>query len=445
MEAHAEFLAAAREGDLFRMKQIHDSMSGSCNIQPGHVRTRALVNSADAAGETACHSLAGGGHVACLRWLLALPHTTEQLASAKDAVGATPLHTAAARGHSSCVSALLDAGADAVAADLNGQTAFARAAAGSHAESARLLADGAPPYAFLQLSINGRRGGSLILELFENAAPRACANFIGLCEGFRARSRVAGALYGRDGGLAPTATSYIGYRGTSFHRLLAGQLIQGGRLACGDVSIFGGRFEDESGGVHTRQAERGRLCLANAGPDTNACQFYITLAACPHLEGRHVCFGAVASGESVLQAIDEVARAAGASLSEMPSVPIAITSCGRWPPPPSQAATAREETEEPVASLSEVDAAASTSRAAVAAAVQTAVQAQAQAEASRKRTREEGDESREAGGCGRDGGLTENEGASSASARGARLGQGWDLLAGFADSGGETSDEVDED
>ncbi|EOD15640.1 cyclophilin type peptidyl-prolyl cis-trans isomerase, partial [Emiliania huxleyi CCMP1516] len=86
------------------------------------------------------------------------------------------------------------------------------------------------------------------------------------------------------------------YRGTAFHRLLPGQLLHGGRIAGGDASVFGASFNDEPEGLRKDQASRGLLCMANSGPDTNASQFYITLAPCPHLSGSHVRFGRLVSG-----------------------------------------------------------------------------------------------------------------------------------------------------
>ena len=80
----------------------------------------------------------------------------------------------------------------------------------------------------------------------------------------------------------------------AFHRLLHGQVLQGGRMSAvaggdTDVSIFGARFDDERAGLNAPQDRRGLLCMANSGPNSNASQFYITLAPCEHLSGGYVC------------------------------------------------------------------------------------------------------------------------------------------------------------
>ena len=367
---HESFLTAARAGDLFTLKQLYSSVASTDEERVALCTARAAGVSS--VGHTAMHWVGAGGHVACLRWMLSLPEAPTTVAIANNG-GSTPLHSAASNGHAACVEALLAAKADPTALDCTGDSPFACAAARGHEAAARLLASHAPPHAFLQLSIGGKRVGSLIFALDETAAPRACANFIGLCEGFRARSRVPGALYARDGSLAgATTSSFFGYRGTSFHRLLAGQLVQGGRMAAGDASIFGGQFADERNGLRVAQEQRGLLCMANSGADSNASQFYITFAPCPHLSGSHVCFGRLVFGDDVLSALEHVPPAV---CSERPSAPITITASGKWPAPPA-AHTATTHASEAVAatSLNEVGAAAETSRAAVASAVAEALE-----------------------------------------------------------------------
>jgi cyclophilin family peptidyl-prolyl cis-trans isomerase len=389
-----EWHAAARAGDLYLLKQMYAAADSPCNMQPAQVRCQNLVHDRlEPSRRTACHHLAADGHVAALQWLLTLPHA--DLHMDVDTSGATPLHLAAESGHVSCVKALVALGADPTARDAAGRTPFARAAAGAHAEAAHALREAShklsapPPHAFLTLSISGHgRVGSLIFALDEANAPRACANFLGLCEGVRVRVRVPGALYGRDGALAPERSTFCGYRGTSFHRLQPGQLIQGGRLASGDLTIFGtSHFDDERGGLAAAQDARGCLCMANAGPDSNASQFYITLAPCPHLSGSHVCFGRLVSGAATLGALDRVACAAG---SDAPSAAVTITACGVWPPSSAQTASASGGggSSEPVASLSEVGAAAESNRAAVATSVAAALRRDEEAGAG-KRPRDE--------------------------------------------------------
>ena len=360
------WLAAAKAGDLFTIKELFARASEPkrlCSHQTPGVSS---------SGHSATHWLAAGGHHLGLKWLLAQPENADATHMVNRG-GSTPLHSAAANGHCSCVQLLLEAGVDQSREDSNGDTAFAAAASRIHEAAARPLAALAPPHVFLKLSIGGNRAGVLVFALDETVAPRACANFMGLCEGFRVSMRRPGALYGRDGTMGSTASSvFLGYRGTTFHRLLPDQLLHGGRLAGGDTSVFGSRiFEDEHAACRVNQDARGLLCMANSGPDSNASQFFVTLAPCPHLEGRHVVFGRLVGGDEILATAEAVPAN---PTTHQPVTPITITDCGRWPSQPPRAATSNATTfadgkEASMASLRSVGAAAETSRAAVASAV----------------------------------------------------------------------------
>ncbi len=124
--------------------------------------------------------------------------------------------------------------------------------------------------------------GNIELKLFEQAAPKACENFIGLV---------------KDG--------Y--YDGTIFHRVIKGFMIQGGDptgTGRGGRSLFGGPFEDEvSAGLAFDK--RGLLAMANAGPNTNGSQFFITVAPTPWLNMKHTIFGEVISGYDVVEKISK--------------------------------------------------------------------------------------------------------------------------------------------
>jgi len=122
--------------------------------------------------------------------------------------------------------------------------------------------------------------GTIELELFADKAVKTAQNFVGLAE-----------------------TKY--YNGIIFHRVINNFMIQGGDPAgtgSGGESIWGKPFEDE---VKTglKHSSEGILSMANAGPNTNGSQFFITLKATPWLDGKHTVFGKVISGMEVVKAI----------------------------------------------------------------------------------------------------------------------------------------------
>ncbi|QDZ20225.1 cyclophilin-type peptidyl-prolyl cis-trans isomerase [Chloropicon primus] len=95
------------------------------------------------------------------------------------------------------------------------------------------------------------------------------------------------------------------YDGTTFHRVIPGFMIQGGRGR--GSSIYGGKFEDEQTSLRTlKHVGAGVLSMANAGPNTNGSQFFITLAPTPHLDGKHTIFGRISSGMAVVERLGSV-------------------------------------------------------------------------------------------------------------------------------------------
>jgi cyclophilin family peptidyl-prolyl cis-trans isomerase len=276
---------------------------------------RARVPGTSSAGHSALHWAAAGGHAAAVGWLLGLQ---EVEVNAQNNGCSVPLHSACANGHAAIVRLLCAAGGDASINDTNAQSPFDVAAARGHEAAAAALPAsirGRVPHTYLRLSVAGAPVGDLIFALDEHKAPRACANFLALAEGIGGR----------------------GYRGGRFHRLLPGQVLQGGKLGVASASVFGGSFKDEPAGLARRHDRRGLLCCANAGPNSNGSQFYITLAPAAHLDGRHVVFGRLVGSDDALRVAEAVPVSQDTS---QPMYPIVITHCGRWPPPEDKARSA---------------------------------------------------------------------------------------------------------
>jgi cyclophilin family peptidyl-prolyl cis-trans isomerase len=121
--------------------------------------------------------------------------------------------------------------------------------------------------------------GEFTCELFAADAPMTVENFVNLARaGF--------------------------YDGTTFHRVIPGFMAQGGDPTGTGTGGPGYSFRDELS-VKRRHDGAGVLSMANAGPNTNGSQFFITFAATPHLDGRHTVFGRVTSGMEVVNSIRE--------------------------------------------------------------------------------------------------------------------------------------------
>lgn len=129
--------------------------------------------------------------------------------------------------------------------------------------------------------------GDFEIELYPKEAPETVWNFVNLAEGRQETSK--------EGPF---------YDGLVFHRVIRGFMIQGG---CPEGSGRGGpgyRFQDEFV-RDLRHSGEGILSMANAGPGTNGSQFFITLGATPHLDGRHTVFGKVVKGLDVVKKIGD--------------------------------------------------------------------------------------------------------------------------------------------
>jgi len=139
--------------------------------------------------------------------------------------------------------------------------------------------------------------GSFTVSLMPDHAPKTVENFMALAAGTKEWTDP------RDGQKKTEAL----FPGTIFHRVIDGFMIQGGDPTGTGTGGPGYRFEDECppGGPTFNQA--GRLAMANSGPGTNGCQFFVTLAETPWLNGRHTIFGQVTEGYDVVGAIGKAA------------------------------------------------------------------------------------------------------------------------------------------
>jgi peptidyl-prolyl cis-trans isomerase A (cyclophilin A) len=140
--------------------------------------------------------------------------------------------------------------------------------------------------------------GTFTVRLFEKDAPKTVANFVGLVEGTKEW---------KDPSTGEKKNTPY-YDGVVFHRVINGFMIQGGdRLGTGTGGP-GYTFADE---FHPslRHTRIGILSMANAGPNTNGSQFFITLGPTPHLDNRHSVFGEVVEGLDVIKKIGNVATA----------------------------------------------------------------------------------------------------------------------------------------
>ncbi|AUB80780.1 peptidylprolyl isomerase [Candidatus Thiodictyon syntrophicum] len=177
--------------------------------------------------------------------------------------------------------------------------------------AAAVLSVGAPtamadtnPKVALDVTIGGEPAGTITIELFADVVPKTAENFRALCTGEKG--------VGKSG-------KPLSYAGSTFHRVIPGFMIQGGDFTLGNgrggESIYGEKFADEN--FKLKHTGPGTLSMANAGPNTNGSQFFITVVATPHLDGKHVVFGKVVDGMDVVKKLEAQGSQTGATKSEV--------------------------------------------------------------------------------------------------------------------------------
>lgn len=144
---------------------------------------------------------------------------------------------------------------------------------------------------YLDVDIDGQRLGRIVIGLYGQVVPKTVENFRALCTGEKGKSASGTALH---------------YKGTPFHRIISGFVVQGGDIVHGDgkgsESIYGGTFPDEN--FKIKQSHAGTVSMANFGPDSNGSQFFITTVKASWLDKEHVVFGKVIQGMDTVYAIE---------------------------------------------------------------------------------------------------------------------------------------------
>jgi len=166
---------------------------------------------------------------------------------------------------------------------------------------------------FFDISIGGKPSGKIVFKLYSDLTPKTCENFRSLCTGEKGTGKLGKPLH---------------FKGSSFHRIIKGFMIQGGDFTAGNgtggESIYGYKFSDEN--FEVKHTKAGLLSMANSGANTNGSQFFITTVPTPHLDGKHVVFGEVIKGISVVRKLENLQTA-----SDKPVVDCIIENCGELP------------------------------------------------------------------------------------------------------------------
>uniref|UniRef100_A0A915LIL0 Peptidyl-prolyl cis-trans isomerase n=1 Tax=Meloidogyne javanica TaxID=6303 RepID=A0A915LIL0_MELJA len=169
------------------------------------------------------------------------------------------------------------------------------------------------PKVYFDVTLGGKAAGlgRIVMELNADIVPKTAENFRALCTGEKGMGHSGKPLH---------------YKGSKFHRVIPNFMLQGGDFTRGNgtggESIYGEKFADEN--FKEKHTCAGQLSMANAGPNTNGSQFFITTVKTQWLDGKHVVFGKVIEGMDVVKAVEAIGSQSGKTSKDA-----VIADCGQ--------------------------------------------------------------------------------------------------------------------